>query len=132
MPGSNPVKADYTLPIAYGSAYAAATASQWVVGNRHGVVLYGASLSGTPRYLGLGEAWSIAGGTGRVAIATATGLSSIWTPVGRLLKAQLSSQVRSWKCLPMGLYWLLWLMRMIPSMSPIELLRLSPFRQGPL
>jgi hypothetical protein len=52
---------------------AAASASQWVVGNPDGVLLDGASLAGTPRYFGFGRAWSIAGGTVHFAIATGLG-----------------------------------------------------------
>ena len=33
----------------------------WLLGNRYGVVLDGASLGGTPRYFGYDAAWSIAG-----------------------------------------------------------------------
>jgi hypothetical protein len=77
LSGAAPVKADYTAPVRLngqpGTAppYAAASASQWVVGNPDGVLLDGASLAGTPRYFGFGRAWSIAGGTGHFAIATA-------------------------------------------------------------
>ena len=73
LSGSTPVKTDFTISIAYLSAYAATSASQWLVGNNHGVVLDGATLSTTPRYLARGQAWSVAGGTGTVAIATADG-----------------------------------------------------------
>jgi len=73
LSGSSPARTDHALPTHYGSAYAAVSSSQWVEGNRHGVLVDGASLGGTPRYFGLGTAWSIAGGDQRVAVATASG-----------------------------------------------------------
>ncbi|WP_165420076.1 beta strand repeat-containing protein [Edaphobacter modestus] len=73
LSGSTLSKADYTLPVAFLSAYAATSTSQWLAGNTHGVVLDGSSLSTTPRYLGLGIAWSISGAAGRAAVATASG-----------------------------------------------------------
>jgi hypothetical protein len=86
LSGSSPAKVDYTLPVADELAYAAASSSQWVVGNRYGVVLDGASLSGTPRYIALGQAWSIAGGTGRAAIAVASGSIFHFDPSGPTLE----------------------------------------------
>jgi hypothetical protein len=55
------------------SGYAARSASQWMLGDGFGVVLDGASLSSTPRYFDYGAVSSIAGSTGFVAIATASG-----------------------------------------------------------
>jgi hypothetical protein len=77
---ATPYKTDYQLPIAASSAYTALSNSQWLIGNQHGVVLDGASLSTTPRYLTLGEAWSIAGGSGRTEVATASGTILYFDP----------------------------------------------------
>jgi hypothetical protein len=73
LSGSSPSKTDYILPIPRLSAYGATSSSQWIVGNQDGIVLDGASLSSEARYFGLGRAWSIAGGTDRVAVAIASG-----------------------------------------------------------
>jgi hypothetical protein len=83
LSGSSPTKVDHDLPIAFGAvgtAYAARSASQWVVGNEHGVVLDGASLSSTARYFGLGVVWSIAGADNLVAIAVASGKILLMNP----------------------------------------------------
>jgi hypothetical protein len=66
-----------SVPISYLSAFAAASASSWVTGNQAGVIFDGASPPGQPRYLSLGEAMSIAGGTSFASVATASG--SIFT-----------------------------------------------------
>jgi hypothetical protein len=62
------------------SAYAAISASQWIIGNQHGVVLDGASTSTTPRYFGMGQVWSMAGSSNLVAIAAANGTISYYSP----------------------------------------------------
>lgn len=80
LSGSMPSKVDYALPIAYTSAFGAASSNQWLVGNSHGAIVDGASLSNTTRYLGLGTAWSIAGGASRVAVATASGAITVMNP----------------------------------------------------
>jgi hypothetical protein len=80
LSGSNPSQSDYTGPIAYLNTFAASSGSQWIVGNVHGALLDGASLSSTPRYLGQGTAWSIAGASGSVAISTAIGMISVFDP----------------------------------------------------
>jgi hypothetical protein len=80
LSGSTPVKTDYPLPIASESAYGAISASQWIVGNQHGVVLDGASASTTPRYFGTGQVWSMAGSTNLVAFSTANGIISYYSP----------------------------------------------------
>jgi hypothetical protein len=79
LSGSTPVKNDYTVPIAYESAYAATSSSQWLVGNQHGVLI-DASTPATPRYFGTGQVWSMAGSTNLVAIATANGAISYYSP----------------------------------------------------
>jgi hypothetical protein len=73
LSGATPVQTQFAMPVASPNEYAAVSASQWIVGNGYGVLLDGASLAGTPRYFGYGQAWSIAGGSERVAIATAAG-----------------------------------------------------------
>jgi hypothetical protein len=79
LSGSTPVKTDFALPITSGFTYTANSASQWTVGNGHGVILDGASLSNAPRYFGSGQAWSIAGSNNLFAIATAVGTISYYT-----------------------------------------------------
>jgi hypothetical protein len=73
LSGANPASASYTLPIASTSAFAATSSSTWVAGNDLGVIVDGASLSGTLRYLDYGEVLSIAGSATDFAIATASG-----------------------------------------------------------
>jgi hypothetical protein len=74
LSGAAPVEsAPYSIPYAYLSDYAAESASNWLVGNEHGVVFDGTSLGGTPRSLTLGTTWSVAAGTSYVSIATASG-----------------------------------------------------------
>ncbi len=73
LDGTTPTETDHAVPIPYLTQYAATTASNWLVGNKHGVLLDGASLAGTPRYLSLGAAVSIAGSDNRIAVATAAG-----------------------------------------------------------
>ena len=73
LSGSTPVSASYTALMPYLSTYGATTAAAWFVANEYGVVVDGASLSSQPRYLTLGTAWSIAGGTSYFSVATASG-----------------------------------------------------------
>ena len=75
LSGTTPAETDYTLPMNSDGAptYAASSASQWVLGNTWGVLIDGASLTGTPRYFDYGAAWSIAGSDGSIAVATASG-----------------------------------------------------------
>lgn len=76
LSGATPTLTHYTLPNAGQSgatAYAASSASQWMVGNTYGVLVDGASLSGTPRYFDYGAVSSIAGSNGSIAVATASG-----------------------------------------------------------
>ena len=73
LSGSKIAATAFNAPVAYMQAYAATSASQWLVGNRHGVILDGASIASTPRYFGYGQAWSIAGSGPLVAVATASG-----------------------------------------------------------
>jgi len=73
LSGSSLTTMNFTAPIAYTSAYAGIAGSQWLVGNTWGVLLDGTSIAGNPRYFGYGAAWSIAGSSPRVAVATASG-----------------------------------------------------------
>jgi hypothetical protein len=73
LSGASPTSASYTLPVGGASAFAATSSSLWVAGNSWGVLVDGASLSGTPRYLDYGEVMSIAGSASDFAIATASG-----------------------------------------------------------
>jgi hypothetical protein len=80
LSGASPTKTDYPLPVAAVSTYAATSGSQWIIGNQHGVVLDGASSSTTPRYFGMGQVWSMTGSSNLVAIATANGNISYYSP----------------------------------------------------
>jgi Putative Ig domain len=74
LTGATPTATTHSVPIAYLSAYAAIPGGAWLVGNLHGVLLDGATVAAPhPRYLTLGSAWSIAGGTSYFSIATASG-----------------------------------------------------------
>jgi hypothetical protein len=80
LSGSAPVKTDFTTPFASLSAYTATSASKWFAANVHGVIVDGASANAA-RALSLGQAWSIAGGTTKAAIATANGSITYLNPV---------------------------------------------------
>jgi hypothetical protein len=73
LSGSMPIETKFSVPIASLGAYAASSASQWIIGNAHGALFDGASLSSTPRFFGYGEAWSIAGSSINAAVSTAIG-----------------------------------------------------------
>ena len=73
LSGAHVSQASFTAPVAYTSAFGAASTSQWMIGNNWGVLVDGASLAGRPRHFGHGAAWSIAGSDSRVAVATAAG-----------------------------------------------------------
>ncbi|HTL97705.1 MAG TPA: hypothetical protein VL181_02770, partial [Holophagaceae bacterium] len=88
LSGASPSKTDYTLPVAYTTAYAT-SASGWLVGNKNGVIVDGPSLATTPRYLDLGTAWDIAGGAGRVAVAEASGAIQYFDPATGTLQGSL-------------------------------------------
>jgi hypothetical protein len=80
LAGTTPTKLDYTLPVAYDSGFGAFSGSQWLVGNSRGVLVDQPGLFGVPRILALGEAWSIAGGMNRAAVATASGTIFYFDP----------------------------------------------------
>jgi hypothetical protein len=76
LSGAVPVSATYTPFNIFDSgltAYAASSATAWIVGDSQGVVFDGASIGGPPRFFALGPAQSIAGGTGYFSVATASG-----------------------------------------------------------
>jgi hypothetical protein len=79
LSGSAPVKTDFTTPFASLSAYTATSASKWFAANVHGVIVDGASANAA-RTLSFGQAWSITGGTTKVAIATANGSITYLNP----------------------------------------------------
>lgn len=85
LSGSSPALTTVALPMAYDGAFAATSPTQWAVGNTHGVLLDGASLATTPRYFGYGNALSMSGGSGEVAIATASGKILIYNPSAQSL-----------------------------------------------
>ncbi len=85
LSGSSPAVTTTTIPVAYASAFAATSPTQWAVGNRHGVVLDGASLATTPRYFGYGDAFSMSGAAGEVSIATASGKILVYNPSAQSL-----------------------------------------------
>jgi hypothetical protein len=76
LSGAAPTKVDYTSP-AYAkydlANYAATSPSEWVITPQPSVLVDGPSIAGVTRFFGYGDALSIAGGTGHVAIATASG-----------------------------------------------------------
>jgi hypothetical protein len=79
-----------TVPVlAYMTGFAAASGSQWIAGNENGVILDGASLSGTPRFFGYGAALSIAGTSDMAAIATASGKILLFDPSGPTSKGDI-------------------------------------------
>jgi hypothetical protein len=61
-----------------------------MVGNSYGVLLDGASLSGTPRYFGQGAAWSIAGAANSAAISTAIGNILVFDPYQSTLEEKIN------------------------------------------
>jgi hypothetical protein len=74
LSGSVPtMSSPYYTPIAGPNAYAAVSASSWLVGNQQGIIFDGASLAGPYRYLTPGEASSIAAGAAYFAVGTASG-----------------------------------------------------------
>lgn len=96
LSGASPTETNYTSPTAYNQTYGAFSASQWLVGNVHGAVVDGASLSSTVRYLSQGTAFEIAGGNNTVAVAVANGNVYVFDPANTTPQATIgfdSSQV---------------------------------------
>lgn len=85
LSGSAPSRSDYDDPVAYLTTYASDSSGHWVVGNQHGALVDGSSLAGTPRYLGYGQAWSIAGSTVNAAVSTASGKILVFDPAAAAL-----------------------------------------------
>ena len=80
LSGENLSQNTYAVPTAHNSAYAAISSSVWLVGNDHGTVVDGASVSTTPRFLTQGTAFDIAGSTSAVAVAVANGTIYTFKP----------------------------------------------------
>jgi hypothetical protein len=80
LSGGSPSQNTYAVPTAYNKAYAATSGSVWLVGNVHGTVIDGASLSTTPRFLTQGAAFSMAGSTSNVVVAVANGTIYSFNP----------------------------------------------------
>jgi len=80
LSGATPSENTYTVPTAYNTAYAVTSGSVWLVGNRHGTVVDGSSLSTTPRFLTQGGVFNIAGSTSNVAVAVANGTIYSFNP----------------------------------------------------
>lgn len=85
LSGATPTASSATLPLANISAFGAASSAAWVVGNNLGVLLDGASLSGTPRYIDEGQVMSIAGSPANFAVATASGRILVYAASGNAL-----------------------------------------------
>jgi len=74
LSGATPVATNVTLPVSTATAYVQIPGGGWVVGNTWGVLVDGATVaSNDPRFLAVGRAWSIAGGSNYVSVATAAG-----------------------------------------------------------
>jgi hypothetical protein len=73
LSGSAPVHTSAPAPVRAGTAFAATSPAQWILGNQGGVLFDGATPASSPRYLGYGAARAIAASATRFAIATASG-----------------------------------------------------------
>jgi hypothetical protein len=73
LSGATPARTDSATPVSKGIAFAGISPTQWLSGTSYGVIFDGASGLTTPRYLGYGQVWSIAGTGTRFAISTASG-----------------------------------------------------------
>ncbi|MCU1261803.1 MAG: putative Ig [Bryobacterales bacterium] len=73
LSGATPARTDSATPVSKGIVFAGISPTQWLSGTSYGVIFDGASGLTTPRYLGYGEVWSIAGAGTRFAISTASG-----------------------------------------------------------
>jgi hypothetical protein len=84
LSGATPTETDYTLPAGTSAEplYAASSTSAWMLGSDT-LLLDGASLGGTPRYLDYGKALGIAGSNGSIAVATESG-SIVYFDAGTL------------------------------------------------
>jgi hypothetical protein len=81
LSGSPPLRSDFLIPpIAYLNSFAAASASQWIAGNTHGVLVDGASLTSTRRYFGFGAVYGIAASSNLATVSTAIGKVLVFNP----------------------------------------------------
>lgn len=80
LSGATPSMSQPVLPppASAPSFFGAVSASQWVVGTQNGVLLDGASVSGTPRYFGYGAVNSIAIAGSTAAVSTAVGKTLLY------------------------------------------------------
>jgi hypothetical protein len=77
LSAASPVRTDYSLPLlADPRAFGSASASQWIAGTMHGVLVDGASVSSQTRYFGFGVVFSI---------DTTPNVTAVSTAIGRLL-----------------------------------------------
>lgn len=93
LSGPTPTSATYALPFGDSTTYSATSASTWMVGTQNGVLVDGASLASTPRYLDYGKATSISGSTNNVVIATASGRVLTFNPATHALLGTIDTQV---------------------------------------
>jgi hypothetical protein len=80
LSGTTLTSSIHALPIYFGTAYAATSPSQWLVGNESGAVFDGTSSAASPKFLAVGSAMSIAGGGAVASIATASGQIFVINP----------------------------------------------------
>lgn len=80
LSGTTLTNSAHTLPIYFGTAYAATSPSQWLIGNEYGAVFDGSSSASSPKFLAVGAAFSIAGGGSLASIATASGQIFVVNP----------------------------------------------------
>jgi hypothetical protein len=74
LSGASPTVTTHSTPVPDVSAFVMVSPTQWFGANSQGVTFDGSSAeAGTPKYFSLGNAWSIAGGMGHFAVATASG-----------------------------------------------------------
>jgi hypothetical protein len=100
LSGPAPVRSDYALPfsseeVSRGTAFAATSASGFVIGNEQGAIVDGASLPatpnppGTPRFLTLGGVLAIAASSHSVAMSFSTGNTLVMDPRTSSIQATL-------------------------------------------
>lgn len=78
--GTTPVLTHVAYSATGETTFAATSPTRWVMGDYQGVVVDGPSLATTPQYFGYGNAFSMAGSPGSVAIATAIGKVLVYSP----------------------------------------------------
>jgi hypothetical protein len=94
LSGATPVKADYVAPVDHLSVFAANSPADWIFGNEEGVVM-GELNAGSPLVYAPGDAFSIAGGTNHVAVATASGNIYYFNPNTHAVEGAIPS--RRWR-----------------------------------